>query len=105
MRQRQPLEDQDPNCQDSGYSNISEKEDSKSVFCFAEPNALPAKKLLVDQSPRKENSPPKASWAKPGTNLVHSLSSGSESLDDGFAELFELEKVVSSEHHFMLLAF
>lgn len=70
-RPRQPLEDYDPNSQDSGYGH---SEDSKSTcsssdFCFAQPNGY-APRRSAAESPRR--------------SLMSS--SSNESNDDGFLD-------------------
>ncbi|PSN40210.1 hypothetical protein C0J52_17642 [Blattella germanica] len=102
LRQRHPLEDQDPNSQDSGYGAFLDKDEAKSGFRFAEPSGLAPRKFSIEQSPRKENSPLKSPRSKSRGHLnpplFHSLSSGSESADDGFTDLLDLEKVEDGVH-------
>lgn len=98
LRQRQPLEDQDPNSQDSGYGAFLDKDESKSGFRFLEPSGLAPRRHLSEQSPNKEISaicsPRKKISGLSNMHLFRSLSSGSESADDGFTELLDLEKMV-----------
>jgi hypothetical protein len=57
-----------------------------------EPNGLAPRRHLSEQSPKKEISP----ICSPRNKIsFRSLSSGSESVDDGFTELLDLEKMVS----------
>lgn len=97
LRQRQPLEDQDPNSQDSGYGTYLDKDESKPGFRFAEPCGLAPRKNHSEQSPGKDNSPDKSlrsiHCASSSSSLFHSLSSGSESVDDGFTDLLDMDKV------------
>jgi hypothetical protein len=102
LRQRQPLEDQDPNSQDSGYGAFLDKDESKSGFRFVEPNGLAPRRHLSEQSPKQEISicsPRNKIMGHPNLPLSRSLSSGSESVDDGFTELLDLEKMVSKFLH------
>ncbi|XP_034243998.1 M-phase inducer phosphatase isoform X2 [Thrips palmi] len=96
-RLRLPLEDQDPNSQDSGYGACFAGEDAKSSFRFAEPLRMAPRKTPIEPSPRKELTPSpqskRASSLQPSSLYSRSSSSGSESIDDGFMELFMSEKV------------
>lgn len=100
LRQRQPLEDQDPNSQDSGYGAFLDKDESKAGFRFVEPNGVAPRRYHSEQSqsPKKEISPTRSPRNKASGHsnplLFHTLSSGSESLDEGFMELIDLEKMV-----------
>ncbi|XP_012266092.2 M-phase inducer phosphatase isoform X2 [Athalia rosae] len=93
MKSRVPLEDCDPNSQDSGYgASYPDKDDVKcqDPFRFAEPLGVAPRRLSVEsrsplrsplRSPVRSNRPP----------LFRSLSSGSESMDDGFTELIDMD--------------
>ncbi|GFG39317.1 hypothetical protein Cfor_02242 [Coptotermes formosanus] len=102
LRHRQPLEDQDPNSQDSGYGAFLDKDESKCGFRFVEPNGLAPRRHHAEQSPKKDISPTCSPRNKTSGHsnppLFHSLSSGSESLDDGFTELLDLEKKEETAH-------
>ncbi|XP_065211990.1 M-phase inducer phosphatase isoform X2 [Planococcus citri] len=101
IRERFPLEDQDPNSQDSGYSNSSSlySDDSKSSsnFRFAEPNGVPPRRQnTVEFSPGRDliASPmgKKSCSVSPRYRkqiVFHSMSTDSTSSDfsdDGFGE-------------------
>lgn len=102
LRQRQPLEDQDPNSQDSGYGAFLDKDESKTGFRFVEPSGVAPRRHHSEQSPKKEVSttcsPHNKTSGHSNPPLFHSLSSGSESLDDGFVELLDLEKMEETTH-------
>lgn len=91
---RLPLEDQDPNSQDSGYGACFAGEDAKSSFRFAEPLRMAPRKT---PTPRKELTPSpqskRSSSLQPSSLYSRSSSSGSESIDDGFMELFMSDKM------------
>ncbi|XP_047114374.1 M-phase inducer phosphatase-like isoform X1 [Schistocerca piceifrons] len=93
LRPRQPLEDYDANSQDSGCCTAPVEKDVAEAFRFTEPLGTAPRRLLVEQSPRKDLfiSPMKSARGA----LFHSFSSssGSESIDDGFMELLECEKL------------
>ncbi|XP_076242092.1 M-phase inducer phosphatase isoform X2 [Calliopsis andreniformis] len=89
---RLPLEDCDPNSQDSGYeASYPEKEEKP--FRFAEPlGAAPRRMSLESRSPMESpvrSSPHRTRIARP--SLFRSLSSGYESTDDGFNDLLDIE--------------
>lgn len=96
-RVRLPLEDQDPNSQDSGYGAGFSSDDAKSSsFRFAEPLRMAPRKTSIEPSPRKELTPSPQSKrlaSRLPSSLSRSSSSGSESIDDGFMELFMSEKM------------
>ncbi|KAK3914382.1 M-phase inducer phosphatase [Frankliniella fusca] len=96
-RVRQPLEDQDPNSQDSGYGACFTSEDGKTSFRFAEPLRMAPRKTPVEPSPRKELTPSpqskRSSSMHPSPLYSRTSSSGSESIDDGFMELFMSDKM------------
>jgi hypothetical protein len=75
-----------------------DKDESKSGFRFVEPNGLAPRRHHSEQSPKKEISPTCSPRNKTSglsnPPLFHSLSCGSESVDDGFTELLDLEKMV-----------
>ncbi|XP_063221786.1 M-phase inducer phosphatase-like isoform X2 [Bacillus rossius redtenbacheri] len=93
-RQRQPLEDYDANSQDSGYG--ADRDDLKLGFRFAEPLGCAPRRQAIDQSPCKSATSPTSSpqdkWGEHPA-LYHALSSGSESIDDNFPEMLELDKL------------
>lgn len=68
-RFRQPLEDCDPNSQDSGYCYSDDSKSTSSDFPFAQPSGLAPRRSTTD-SPRRS---------------LHS-SSSTESNDDGFID-------------------
>ncbi|XP_023287826.1 M-phase inducer phosphatase isoform X2 [Orussus abietinus] len=94
---RHPLEDYDPNSQDSGYgANFPDREEagskSQDRFQFAEPLGFAPRRLSVEsrspvQSPVRYS--PRHRNARP--SLFRSLSSGYESMDDGFNELIDMD--------------
>lgn len=92
---RCPLEEFDPNSQDSGYgcAYSDEKRPPSSTFQFVEPlKAAPKLRLSLDspmKSPlrQKQNS----SFSANHSVLFRSLSSGYESTDDGFNDLIDME--------------
>jgi hypothetical protein len=75
-----------------------DKDEPKAGFRFVEPNGVAPRRHHSEQSPKKELSPTRSPQNKTSGHsdppLFHSLSSGSESLDDGFTELLDLEKMV-----------
>uniref|UniRef100_A0A1B6C0R8 protein-tyrosine-phosphatase n=1 Tax=Clastoptera arizonana TaxID=38151 RepID=A0A1B6C0R8_9HEMI len=73
-RPRQPLDDQDPNSQDSGFGFSEDSKSNSSNFRFAEPSGLAPRR--VTESPRSN---------RYLNNIFHS-SSSNESLDDGFTD-------------------
>lgn len=91
------MEDCDPNSQDSGYGASFPERDgkSRSSFRFAEPLAVaPRRMSLEPRSPME--SPVRPSPQKPKaarSSLFRSLSSGYESMDDGFNELIDIENL------------
>lgn len=92
-RPRHPLEDWDPNSQDSGYeASFLEKEEKskRDRFRFVEPLAVAPRRMSECRSPMESpirSSPQRARIARP--SLFRSLSSGYESMDDGFNELID----------------
>ena len=90
---RCPLEDFDPNSQDSGYGFPDRDDKSSDGFQFAEPLGVAPRRMSVEcrspmQSPVR-SSPHRRRIARP--SLFRSISSGYESTDDGFNELIDLE--------------
>jgi len=75
-----------------------DKDESKCGFRFVEPNGLAPRRHHSEQSPKKEISPTCSPRNKTSGHsnqpLLRSVSSGSESFDDGFTELLDLEKMV-----------
>jgi M-phase inducer phosphatase 2 len=98
---RFPLEEFDPNSQDSGYGGYANYSDEKSnnsqctSFRFAEPLGVAPRRLsLESRSPMKSplrSSPQRKRPARPA--LFRSLSSGYESTDDGFNDLIDMESL------------
>ncbi|XP_011494672.1 PREDICTED: M-phase inducer phosphatase isoform X2 [Ceratosolen solmsi marchali] len=97
---RFPLEEFDPNSQDSGYGGCANYSDEKSgsqcnAFQFAEPLGVAPRRLsLESRSPMKSplrSSPQRNRSARPA--LFRSLSSGYESTDDGFNDLIDMESL------------
>ncbi|XP_023245038.1 M-phase inducer phosphatase-like isoform X2 [Copidosoma floridanum] len=101
---RLPLEECDPNSQDSGYSgSLSFGEEkphqllelhSKPKFQFAEPLAVAPRKFSLDaRSPMKSplRASPQQTRKQPA--IFHSVSSGYESTDDGFNDLIDMESL------------
>ncbi|XP_008209518.1 M-phase inducer phosphatase isoform X2 [Nasonia vitripennis] len=97
---RFPLEEFDPNSQDSGYGGCSGGRDSEEKpsagFQFAEPLGVAPRRLSLESrcSPMKSpirSSPQRKRLARPA--LFRSLSSGYESTDDGFNELIDMESL------------
>ncbi|XP_058804026.1 M-phase inducer phosphatase-like isoform X2 [Phymastichus coffea] len=96
---RLPLEEFDPNSQDSGYggcNGYSDEKQSTSNFRFAEPFGVAPRRLsLESRSPMKSpvrSSPQRKRFAH-RNNLFRSLSSGYESTDDGFNDLIDMESL------------
>ncbi|XP_024935676.1 M-phase inducer phosphatase isoform X2 [Cephus cinctus] len=96
FKSRCPLEDYDPNSQDSGYGvSFPEKEDSlknRDAFRFAEPLAVAPRRLSLEsrspvQSPVRSS--PRRRCIRPF--VVRRLSSGYESTDDGFNDLIDMD--------------
>ncbi|XP_046600292.1 M-phase inducer phosphatase isoform X1 [Neodiprion lecontei] len=95
VKSRAPLEDWDPNSQDSGYgTNYPDKDDVKcqDQFRFAEPLGVAPRR-----SSAESGSPLRSPHRSPVRNIrppfFNSLSSGSESMDDGFTELVDMENL------------
>ncbi|XP_017796638.1 PREDICTED: M-phase inducer phosphatase [Habropoda laboriosa] len=95
---RHPLEDCDPNSQDSGYeASYPEKEEktARDGFRFAEPLAVAPRRMSIEsRSPMESpvrSSPQRTRIARP--SLFRSLSSGYESMDDGFNDLIDVENL------------
>lgn len=92
-RLRQPLEDCDPNSQDSGYEAcyIEKDEKSKCKIRFAEPLVIDScQQSIESRTPTK--SPIRLSPVRLSPDIeevIRSLSSGYESMDDGFNDLDE----------------
>lgn len=92
---RYPLEDCDPNSQDSGYeASFPDKEDKpQDGFRFVEPLAVAPRRMSIEsRSPMNSpvrSSPQRLRVARP--SLFRSLSSGYESMDDGFNDLIDME--------------
>ncbi|XP_014482057.1 PREDICTED: M-phase inducer phosphatase-like isoform X2 [Dinoponera quadriceps] len=100
---RWPLEDSDPNSQDSGYGASDNREEKRRCdgFQFAEPSGVPPRRMSVDsrspvQSPmRSSPQQPRAAARSPFMRQ----SSGYESLvDDGFTELIDMETMEDTAH-------
>ncbi|XP_043266411.1 M-phase inducer phosphatase-like isoform X2 [Venturia canescens] len=100
---RCPLEDYDPNSQDSGYgASYPDREEttilkSRDGFRFAEPLGVAPRKMSVEsrspvQSPLRSS--PKT--PKRPSSFFRSLSSEYESMDDGFNELIDMDGLVES---------
>ncbi|XP_066586673.1 M-phase inducer phosphatase-like isoform X2 [Prorops nasuta] len=94
-RVRIPLEDCDPNSQDSGYGASYPEEKSRNGFQFAEPCGVAPRRLSVEsrspiQSPIR-SSPLRQRAAAARHSFFRSLSSGYESMDDGFNELIDMD--------------
>ncbi|XP_075223485.1 M-phase inducer phosphatase-like isoform X2 [Lycorma delicatula] len=89
-RPRTPLEDHDPNSQDSGISEDS----NKSSFRFAAPSGLaPRKPSNTDFSPKR------LLTANSNSGSASGLSQCSmESIDDGFMELIHQDKMLEDEN-------
>ncbi|XP_015116340.1 M-phase inducer phosphatase isoform X2 [Diachasma alloeum] len=89
-KSRLPLEDCDPNSQDSGYgASFTDREDlSKcpSSFRFAEPLGVAPKRMSLDSPIR--SSP---SSKRPSKLLMKKLSSGYESTEDDFNDLLDMD--------------
>ncbi|CAL7938122.1 unnamed protein product [Xylocopa violacea] len=98
-KSRHPLEDCDPNSQDSGYeASYPEKEEKsgRDGFRFAQPLAVAPRRMSVEyhRSPMESpvrSSPQRTRFARP--SLFRSLSSGYESMDDGFNDLIDAESL------------
>ncbi|KAF3429756.1 hypothetical protein E2986_01939 [Frieseomelitta varia] len=93
-RLRQPLEDCDPNSQDSGYEAcyIDKDEKSKCKIRFAEPLVIdsPCEQSIGSRTPA--TSPIRLSPVRLSPDIeevIRSISSGYESMDDGFNDLDE----------------
>ena len=91
-----PLEDFDPNSQDSGYGFIDRDDKSNDAFQFAEPLGVAPRRMSVEcrspmQSPLR-SSPHRKRSARP-SSLFRSLSSGYESTDDGFNDFNDLDSL------------
>lgn len=91
---RCPLEDYDPNSQDSGYgASLTDKEEkSRDGFQFVEPSGVAPRRMSVEcRSPMASplRSSPRQRAMR--SSFFRSLSSGYESLDDGFNELIDLD--------------
>nr|CAD7439902.1 unnamed protein product [Timema bartmani] len=98
VRPRHPLEDHDPNSQDSGYgASYPDSDERKSGFQFVEPLGMAPRRPTVEQSPRKGNAQsPKSKSPTARETLFRNLSSGSDSchsIDDGFPEIFDIDKM------------
>ncbi|XP_033223834.1 M-phase inducer phosphatase-like isoform X2 [Belonocnema kinseyi] len=94
-KSRCPLEDFDPNSQDSGYGFTDRDEKCSDVFQFAEPLGVAPRRMSVEcrspmQSPVR-SSPNRKRCARP--SLFRSLSSGYESTDDGFNDFTDLDSL------------
>ncbi|XP_043265725.1 cdc25-like protein phosphatase twine isoform X2 [Colletes gigas] len=94
-RCRYPLEDCDPNSQDSGYeaSYPDKEEKPQDGFQFLEPLAVAPRRMSIEsRSPMESpvrSSPQRLRMTRP--SLFRSLSSGYESMDDGFNDLIDME--------------
>lgn len=99
---RFPLEEFDPNSQDSGYGGCIgsggsySDEKPSGGFQFAEPLGVAPRRLSLESrcSPMKSpirSSPQRKRLARPA--LFRSLSSGYESTDDGFNDLIDMESL------------
>ncbi|XP_032672595.1 M-phase inducer phosphatase-like isoform X2 [Odontomachus brunneus] len=99
---RWPLEDWDPNSQDSGYGANDNKEEKRQCdgFRFAEPSGVAPRRMSVDsrspvQSPMR-SSPQQLRAAR---SSFMRRSSGYESMvDDGFTELIDMETLEDTTH-------
>ncbi|XP_014297645.1 M-phase inducer phosphatase isoform X1 [Microplitis demolitor] len=93
-KSRCPLEDCDPNSQDSGYGAPTDSEN----FRFAEPSGVAPRRMSTDlRSPNQ--SPLRSSPQRriPSTNLLKKLSTDpSESMDDGFNELVDVDSFMEN---------
>ncbi|KAK2588110.1 hypothetical protein KPH14_004167 [Odynerus spinipes] len=92
-RLRCPLEDCDSNSQDSGYGASYHERDSRDGFQFAEPLGVAPRRMSVEsrspmQSPVR-SSPHRQRSIRP--SIFRSLSSGYESMDDGFNDLIDID--------------
>ncbi|XP_051161681.1 M-phase inducer phosphatase isoform X2 [Leptopilina boulardi] len=92
-KSRCPLEDCDPNSQDSGYGCTERDEKSSDGFQFVEPLGVAPRRMSIEcrspmQSPLR-SSPNRKRVSRP--SLFRSLSSGYESTDDGFNDLIDIE--------------
>lgn len=93
-KSRCPLEDFDPNSQDSGYGYADRDEKSNDVFQFAEPLGVAPRRMSAECRSPMQSSPVRSSPCRKRTSrhpLFRSLSSGYESTDDGFNELIDLD--------------
>ncbi|XP_053998333.1 M-phase inducer phosphatase-like isoform X4 [Hylaeus anthracinus] len=93
-RCRYPLEDYDPNSQDSGYEASYPERDGKprDGFQFVEPLAVAPRRMSIERSPMASpvrSSPQRTRAAR--SSLFRSVSSGYESMDDGFNDLIDME--------------
>ncbi|CAD1480910.1 unnamed protein product, partial [Heterotrigona itama] len=92
-RLRQPLEDCDPNSQDSGYEvcYIEKDEKSRCKIRFAEPLVIDSCQLSIEsRTPTKSSIRLSPVRLSPDIEeVIRSLSSGYESMDDGFNDLDE----------------
>ncbi|XP_076295014.1 uncharacterized protein LOC143216109 isoform X2 [Lasioglossum baleicum] len=98
---RYPLEDCDPNSQDSGYDAIylEKEEKQRDMFRFVEPMAVAPRRMSIESRGSIE-SPIQSSprlRALQQSALFRSISSGYESVDDGFNELIDVEPLVDSQ--------
>ncbi|XP_076651413.1 uncharacterized protein LOC143358285 isoform X2 [Halictus rubicundus] len=98
---RYPLEDCDPNSQDSGYeaSCTGKEEKPREAFRFLEPMAVAPRRMSIEcrspiESPIR-SSPQQARAIRP-SSLFRTISSGYESMDDGFNDLIDVEPLEDS---------
>ncbi|XP_011302692.1 M-phase inducer phosphatase isoform X3 [Fopius arisanus] len=85
-KSRLPLEDCDPNSQDSGYGASFTDREELSKFRFAEPLGVAPKRMSLDSPVR--SSP---SSKRPLKLLIKKLSSGYESTEDDFNDLLDMD--------------
>lgn len=96
------MEDFDPNSQDSGYEasvGDNKEEKQRDGFRFVEPSGVAPRRMSVD-SRSPVQSPMRSSPQQPKTarlSLVR-LSSGYESMDDGFTELIDMDTMDDTRH-------
>ncbi|CAD6244712.1 GSCOCG00013435001-RA-CDS [Cotesia congregata] len=92
---RSPLEDYDPNSQDSGYGASSE---SLSTFRFLEPHGVAPRRISMDRSPQQQSPVRSSPHRRPVSSLRRRLSADPEleSMDDGFNELIDLDNFLDS---------
>ncbi|XP_076229293.1 uncharacterized protein LOC116433465 isoform X2 [Nomia melanderi] len=102
-RCRYPLEDCDPNSQDSGYeaSYLEKEEKSREVFRFLEPMAVAPRRTSIEcrspvESPVR-SSPQRIRAVR--SSLFRTVSSGYESMDDGFNDLIDAEPLEDASRH------